>query len=211
MYCDLECEGQHLLLLNLFAWGLNMLPFLPCQKTVKKDGIAFLDCYTKKYISCQRCPGLGHSTSKIDIKKGTGKTIKCFQAEWSLHIKSVKYFLPICNISSDSIEKAPWFRSSPFYLWHGTYFIILHKILLGLVYLKTSSGIGFNGLWCCWKKWGNSGKYEKNLNLSAPGGPYTPMILGIHRKYLWKSIKHLIICKLGRSIIGNNGTHYYPL
>ena len=110
-----------------------------------------------------------------------------------LHIKSVKYFLPICNISSDSIEKAPWFRSSPFYLWHGNYFIILHKILLGLVYLKTSSGIGFNGLWCCWKKWGNSGKYEKNLNLSAPGGPYTPWSLEIHCKYLCKSIKHLII------------------
>ena len=92
-----------------FAWGLNMLPFLPCQKTVKKDGIAVLDCWTKKYISCQGC--LGHSNSKIDIRRGTGKTIKCFRAEWSLHIKSVKYFLPICNVSSDSIEKAPWFTS----------------------------------------------------------------------------------------------------
>ena len=79
-------------------------------------------------------------------KRGTGKTIKSFQAEWSLHVKSVKYFLPICNISGDSIEKAPRFRSSPFYLWHGNYFIILHKILLGLVYLKTYSGIGFNCL-----------------------------------------------------------------
>ena len=87
---------------------------------------------------------LGHSTSKMGIRRGTGKTIKCFQ---DLCILTVKYFLPIYNISSGSLEKAPWFLSSPFLFVAWDLFHNSIKILLGLVHLKTSSGIEFNGLW----------------------------------------------------------------
>ena len=174
MYCDLECEGQHLLLLNLFAWGLNMLPFLPCQKTVKKDGIAVLDCWTKKYIACQRC--LGHSNSKIDIRRGTGKTIKCFRAEWSCILNQWNISFQSATSAVIALRRHPGSQaeSSPFYLWHGTYSILLHKILFGLVYLKTSSGIGFNGLWLLLKKMRKLRKvWEKSKFISSRRSLYS--------------------------------------
>ena len=183
-----------------------MLPFLPCQNFDSK-------CFNcEKWIIEWDCSSwlqnqeicLGHSTSKMGIRRGTGKTIKCFQ---DLCILTVKYFLPIYNISSGSLEKAPWFQSSPFLFVAWDLFHNSIKILLGLVHLKTSSGIEFKVCDCCWQKWE---KYEKNLNLSAPGGPYTPWILGIHCKYLWKSIKHLIIMFL-RGWVGTNITSFQVL
>ena len=192
-----------LTVIEFFAWGLNMLPFLPCQNfdsTVKNgslNGIAVLDCKTKKY-----------ALVILPAKWASGGAL----AKQSSAFKIFAFWLSNISFQSTTSEvvalrRHPGSWVPPFYLWHGTYSIMLHKILLGLVHLKTSSGIEFNGLWLLLTKWE---KYEKNLNLSAPGGPYSPWILGIHCKYLWKSIKHLIIMFL-RGWVGTNITSFQVL